>query len=55
MIRCYGHNAGDDTAFRSIEVEFHDSSFHNSMMIQNYQENTMGSLSKAALAVANAK
>lgn len=55
VIRCYGHNAGDETGSKSIEVEFHDSTFHNSMMMQNYQDYTMGSVSKAALAVANAK
>lgn len=55
VIRCYGHNVGEETASKSIEVEFHDSTFHNSMMIQNYQEYTMGSVSKAALAVANSR
>ncbi|XP_018571784.1 WD repeat and HMG-box DNA-binding protein 1 [Anoplophora glabripennis] len=52
IIRSYG-GVADESASKSIEVEFHDSTFHNSMMMQNYQEYTMGSLSKAALAVAN--
>lgn len=54
IIRSYG-SISDESASKSIEVEFHDSTFHNSMMMQNYQEYTMGSLSKAALAVANSK
>ncbi|XP_057657701.1 WD repeat and HMG-box DNA-binding protein 1 [Diorhabda carinulata] len=52
VIRCYGNNS-DETSVKSIEVEFHDSSFHNSMMMQNYQDYTMGSLSRSALLVAN--
>ncbi|CAH1099771.1 unnamed protein product [Psylliodes chrysocephalus] len=52
VIRCYGNNA-DEGATKSIEVEFHDSTFHNSMMMQNYQEYTMGTLSRAVLLVAN--
>ncbi|KAJ8931897.1 hypothetical protein NQ314_015166 [Rhamnusium bicolor] len=54
IIRSYGNNA-DETASKSIEVEFHDSTFHNSMMMQNYQDYTMGSISKAALVVANSR
>lgn len=55
IVRSYGNNADDESASKSIEVEFHDSTFHNSMMIQNYQDYTMGSLSKSALAVANSR
>lgn len=55
VIRCYGNNAEDETVMKSIEVEFHDSTFHNSMMMQNYQDYTMGSLSKSVLAVANSR
>nr|XP_023016671.1 WD repeat and HMG-box DNA-binding protein 1 [Leptinotarsa decemlineata] len=54
IIRCYGNN-GDESSSKSIEVEFHDSTFHNSMMMQNYQEYTMASLSKAALVVGNSR
>lgn len=53
IIRSYGHQIDEGT--KSIEVEFHDTTFHNSMMLQNYQDYTMGSLSKGALAVANSR
>ncbi|CAH0555298.1 unnamed protein product [Brassicogethes aeneus] len=53
VIRSYGLNSNDESASKSIEVEFHDTTFHSSMMMQNYQEYTMGSLSTGALAVAN--
>ncbi|KAK9890820.1 hypothetical protein WA026_012163 [Henosepilachna vigintioctopunctata] len=54
VIRCYGTvSEDDDSSSKSIEVDFHDSTFHNSMMMQNYQNYMMGSLSSAALAVAN--
>ncbi|RZC41194.1 WD repeat and HMG-box DNA-binding protein 1 [Asbolus verrucosus] len=53
VIRSYGSLTDEDSG-KSIEIEFHDSSFHNSMMLQNYQDYIMGSVSKAALAVANA-
>ncbi|XP_017778224.1 PREDICTED: WD repeat and HMG-box DNA-binding protein 1 isoform X2 [Nicrophorus vespilloides] len=54
IIRCYGCNLDDDDdGTRSIEVEFHDSQIHSSMMIRNYKGYTMGSISTAALAVAN--
>ncbi|XP_065173961.1 LOW QUALITY PROTEIN: WD repeat and HMG-box DNA-binding protein 1 [Atheta coriaria] len=55
VIRCYGSNLEDEEeGSRSIEVEFHDSAMHNSMMMANYNGYTMGSISSAALAVANA-
>ncbi|CAG9772524.1 unnamed protein product [Ceutorhynchus assimilis] len=54
IVKSYGgNNAGDDVGSKSIEVEFHDTSFHNSMMLQNFQEYTMGSIGKGALVVAN--
>ncbi|KAG5888708.1 hypothetical protein JTB14_035773 [Gonioctena quinquepunctata] len=52
IIRSYGHNS-DETGTRSIEVEFHDSTFHNSMMMQNYHDYSMASLSKTAFLVAS--
>nr|CAI5818265.1 unnamed protein product [Callosobruchus analis] len=52
IIRCYGNNAYEGDT-KSIEVEFIDSTFHSSMMIRNYVDYTMGSISKGALAVAN--
>lgn len=54
VVRSYG-NPNEDDEQCSIEVEFHDTTFHNSMMMQNYQGYTRGSLSTTALAVANAK
>ncbi|KAJ8971614.1 hypothetical protein NQ317_014735 [Molorchus minor] len=48
VIKSYG-NTSDETSSKSIEVEFHDTTFHNSMMLQNYQDYTMGTISKAAL------
>lgn len=54
VIRCYG-NAEETESGRSIEVEFHDSTFHNSMMIQNFQNYFMGTVSMSALAVANSR
>lgn len=55
VVRCYGTPDDDSNEQCSIEVEFHDTTFHNSMMMQNYQGYTMGSLSTTALAVANAR
>lgn len=52
VVKCYG--TPDDDQGKSIEVEFHDFNFHNSMMLQNFQNYTMGSISPACLAVANA-
>ncbi|CAG9822132.1 unnamed protein product [Phaedon cochleariae] len=52
VIRCYGNNSDESTS-KSIEVEFHDTTFHSSMMMQNYQDYTLGSISKSALVVAN--
>ncbi|KAB0794930.1 hypothetical protein PPYR_11769 [Photinus pyralis] len=52
IVRSY-RNDIDDEGAKSIEVEFHDSSLHNSMMIQNFHGYTMGSLSSTALAIAN--
>ncbi|XP_008197856.2 WD repeat and HMG-box DNA-binding protein 1 [Tribolium castaneum] len=54
IVRCYG-STNDDDSGKSIEVEFLDSSFHHSMMLQNYQDYFLGTVSKAALAVANTK
>lgn len=52
VIRCYD-STEDSESSKSIEVEFHDSNFHNSIMMQNYQNYTMGTLSFSALVVAN--
>lgn len=52
-IRSYG--TADDETGNSIEVEFHDASLHNSIMMQNYQGYTMGSISTGVLAVANSR
>lgn len=54
IVRCYGSMTDEDSG-KSIEVEFHDATFHNSMMLQNYQDYFLGTLSTGALAVANAK
>ena len=54
IIRSYGCLADEDSG-KSIEIEFHNSTFHNSMMLQNYQDYTMGCVSTAVVAVANAK
>jgi chromosome transmission fidelity protein 4 len=54
IIRSYGAMTDDDSG-KSIEIEFHNSAFHNSMMLQNYQEYIMGTISKAAVAVASAR
>ncbi|XP_060519101.1 WD repeat and HMG-box DNA-binding protein 1 [Cylas formicarius] len=53
IVKSYGNSADDELASKSIEVEFHDVTFHNSMMMPNYQDYTMGCLSKGALVVAN--
>lgn len=52
IVKYYG-SVEDDS--KSIEVEFHDATFHNSMMMQNFQNYRMASLSTAALAVANSE
>lgn len=52
IVRAYGASEDDS---KSIEVEFHDATFHNSMMMQNYQNYTMASLNTSALAVANSE
>lgn len=54
VIRRYG-SLSDEDSVKSIEVEFHDAFFHNSMMIQNYHDYFLGSLSKGALVVANSR
>lgn len=54
VVRCYGE-LGNEDSDRSIETEFHDSTFHNSMILQNYQDYKFGSLSKNALVVANTR
>ncbi|XP_066141426.1 WD repeat and HMG-box DNA-binding protein 1 isoform X1 [Euwallacea fornicatus] len=53
IVKCYGSNADDELSSKTIEVEFHDSAFHNSMMVQNFKDYTMGSIGRGALAVAN--
>lgn len=56
VIRCYGSSLDDDVETgKHIEVEFHDYSFHNSMMMQNYHGYFLGSVSTTALAVANTR
>lgn len=50
IVRAYG--TSDDES-KSIEVEFHDATFHNSMMMQNFHNYTLASLSMTALGVAN--
>ncbi|KRT85068.1 hypothetical protein AMK59_290 [Oryctes borbonicus] len=50
IVKAYGSPEDES---KSIEVEFHDTTFHNSMMMQNFQNYTMGSLSTGALAVAS--
>lgn len=55
IVRSYGNLDEDSGEQCSIEVEFHDTTFHNSMMMQNYHNYTMGSLSPTALAVANVR
>ncbi|KAF2895708.1 hypothetical protein ILUMI_10488 [Ignelater luminosus] len=52
IVRSYGCNDDLDDN-KSIEVEFHDSTFHNTMMLRNFQDYTMSSLSTGALVVAN--
>lgn len=53
VVRSYGNT--DDENISSIEVEFHDSTLHNSIMMQNYQGYTMASLSSSVLAVASSR
>ncbi|KAL1505330.1 hypothetical protein ABEB36_004921 [Hypothenemus hampei] len=54
IVKSYGNNSSEDENLtKSIEVEFHDASFHNSMMVQNFQEFFMGSLGKGTLTLAN--
>lgn len=55
VVRSYGNPEDDSSEQCSIEVEFHDTTFHNSMMMQNYQGYTMGVVSTTVLAVANAR
>ncbi|KAK4875420.1 hypothetical protein RN001_011842 [Aquatica leii] len=52
IVRSFG-NDSDDDGVKSVEVEFHDTTLHNSMMIQNFHGYNMGSLSTAALVLAN--
>ncbi|KAF5273925.1 hypothetical protein FQA39_LY01040 [Lamprigera yunnana] len=51
IIRSFGGDDNDNN--NTIEVEFHDATLHNSMMIQNFRGYTMGSLSITALTLAN--
>lgn len=52
VIRCYGERL-ENTENKSIEVEFHDSTFHNQMMLTNYKNYSMASVSLTALALGN--
>lgn len=54
IMRCYG-SYEDESDNKSIEVEFHDASLHNSMTVPNFQSYTMGTLSKTSLIVANSR
>ncbi|XP_076266866.1 chromosome transmission fidelity 4 [Rhynchophorus ferrugineus] len=53
VVKSYGNSADDEMASKTIEVEFHDSTFHNSMMLQNYQDYSIGCVDKGALVLAN--
>lgn len=56
VIRCYGGSLDEDAETgKYIEVEFHDYSFHNSMMIQNYHNYFLGTVSRTALVIASLK
>lgn len=55
LVKCYGNNSDEEMSSKNIEVEFHDSSFHSSMMVPNFRDFTLGALGKGALAVANSK
>lgn len=55
IIRSYGSEDDDDDSGTSIEVEFHDTTLHSSMMMQNFHGYTMGALSTSGLLVANAR
>lgn len=48
IVKCYNSDKEDDS---SIEVEFHDSSVHHSIHINNYLRHTMAALSSQALAL----
>lgn len=55
IVRSYGNPDDDSGEQCSIEVEFHDTTFHNSMMMQNYQNYNKGALSTSALTIANSR
>lgn len=57
IVKSYINTAEDEEtdATGSIEVEFHDTTFHNSIMLSNFQNYNLASLSSTALVVANAK
>lgn len=56
VVRCYGSSLDEDAeSGKYIEVEFHDFSFHNSMMMQNFNGYFLGNLSSSALILANAR
>lgn len=56
VVRSYGTSLSNDAdRGKSIEVDFHDSSFHSSMMVPNFHDFTMGCLSRSSLAIANSK
>lgn len=49
IIKCYNSEDGRES---SIEVEFHDSSVHHPIHINNYLQHTLAALSTKALALA---
>lgn len=56
VIRCYNSTSDDDLNInKSIEVDFHDSTFHSNITIQNFNDCTMGSVSATVLVTANNK
>lgn len=56
IVRAYGSLSDDvESTDKSIQVEFHDFTFHKNIMMPMYVDYTMGSLSSSALVVANTK
>ncbi|XP_022906813.2 WD repeat and HMG-box DNA-binding protein 1 [Onthophagus taurus] len=54
IVRCYG-SVNEEDGNKSIEAEFHDSTFHSSMMVQNFNGYTMSSLSTSVFTLANSE
>lgn len=52
IIRSYGLQ-DENSINKSIEVEFHDTMFHNQIMFTNFKNYTMASISYTALILAN--